>query len=427
MAGVNLAVNALAIATGPLIARALGASGRGDLAAIMVPLGFASLVDPGLASYTTREAARGARRPGLIVGSVGPVVLLAGLVVAAAAPLIASLVAHGRPTVHLFLIIGLVLTPITLLANQLSAVTWAWQRWRIWLIVRLIPPIGLTIGTVVLFVSGHLTVTAAAILSLGLSLVAVLPLLTVIPDLAPLRFDAATARDGLRFGSRAWLGNLSAIANARFDQLAMTRLVPPAELGFYAVAVNTTVFQSAISSSIGSVVFPRVSAGDSGLAGSAVRVTLACTAVVSGCAFLAFGYLIPLLFGPEFTNAVPMARILVVAAVPQAGANVLGLILVGAGHPGLAARGQLVALGLTLVGLLALLPPLGGTGAAIVSAVAYSATFLYLLRAGSRVMGLPLAELVVPRPADLHLLATLPGLRRLAPLVRGTSEDRPGF
>src|SRR4051794_37698844 len=59
---------AVGLITGPLQARALGASGRGDLAAILVPVGLAPLLlSLGLGQYAGVNAARRARL-GPIVG-----------------------------------------------------------------------------------------------------------------------------------------------------------------------------------------------------------------------------------------------------------------------------------------------------------------------------------------------------------------------
>lgn len=57
----NLVIAVLGVVTGPLLARSLGAGGRGVLAAIVVPLGLApALLGLGLPSYATRSIARGA-------------------------------------------------------------------------------------------------------------------------------------------------------------------------------------------------------------------------------------------------------------------------------------------------------------------------------------------------------------------------------
>ena len=78
----NAAFGALSLITGPVLARALGASGRGDLAAILVPLWTATAVAVfGQDVFATREAARG-RPVGKLVVSLGALLVAIGVVVA---------------------------------------------------------------------------------------------------------------------------------------------------------------------------------------------------------------------------------------------------------------------------------------------------------------------------------------------------------
>src|SRR5207245_1033997 len=115
------------------------------------------------------------------------------------------------------------------------------------------------------------------------------------------------------------------------------------------------------------------------LVGRALRSTLAITALIAVVLAAIIGVILPWLFGGNFSGAVNMARLLLVAAVPQAGSEILASGLIGGGEPGWAARGQLLALAITIPGLLLLLPLIGGVGAALVSLAAYSVTFGFLL------------------------------------------------
>ena len=83
---VNVSFTLAALVTSPLQARALGPSGRGELAAVLVVTGLLGLLgDFGLGAYVVRESARGTplRR---LVGSVGPQMLALGLLYAVAGP-----------------------------------------------------------------------------------------------------------------------------------------------------------------------------------------------------------------------------------------------------------------------------------------------------------------------------------------------------
>lgn len=410
---INLVIAATTLITGPVQARALGPGGRGDLAAIIVPLAFAfGLANVGLTTYVLREVARG--RPARdVLGGIAPLALAIGCAIALAGPLIASFIASGRGTVRLFLVIGFVLMPVTLLLNLLSAVNWARERWTIVAVVRLIPPAGTLVAVLVLYATDHLTVAAMASITIALGLLAGLPLLVNLRGLGRPRWSRAVAAEGLSFGSRAWLGTLAALANAQVDQVIMTRAVSPAELGFYAVAVNVTTIPQSLSGAVVGVLMPRVAAGDAAFTARATRIVLAVVAVTSLALVAVVGIALPLLFGSEFEDSVSMARILLAGSVPLAGGTILVAGLVASGRPGASAVAQAIGLVVTFPALALLLGPLGGDGAALASLAAYCATFACLLVQAVRHLGGRASVYLLPQRGDWRFLRGLPLLQRL--------------
>ncbi len=416
---INLAINAMALITGPLAARALGPAGRGDLAAVLVTLALVPFVaDLGLSTFVTREAARG-RALDQLVGSIVAMSAAIGLLLALLGPLIAGFIAGGRHDVLVLLTVGFALMPLTMGLQCLNNINWALQRWRVWLWVRVVPPLGGLIVTVVLFATDRLTVVSASVSVIALSLLANAPLVSLLREAGRPRWSFALAREGLSFGLRAWLFTVAGMANGRLDQLMMTRMVSPAELGVYAVAVNATAFQQGISNGVISAIFPRVAGGDAHLTMRATRMNLLIVGLVSGCVCLAIGFLIPALFGHAYDDAVLSARILLVAAVVAAGSLVLSSGLTASGWPGASAQGQLIALVVTVPGLILLLPPLGGEGAALVSLAAYALSFVFLLRQAVRRLGGGVRDYLVPKRSDLRALRRSPAVERLVRRFRG--------
>jgi len=108
------------------------------------------------------------------------------------------------------------------------------------------------------------------------------------------------------------------------------------------------------------------------------------------------------LFGPEFRGAFPMAVILLGASVPLAAASVLSSALQADGAPLIPTFGELLALVVTVVGLLALLGPLQGIGAAIVSLAAYSVSFVFQLVMARGRIGAPIRAFLIPTSEDVH-------------------------
>jgi O-antigen/teichoic acid export membrane protein len=196
------------------------------------------------------------------------------------------------------------------------------------------------------------------------------------------------------------LGGLAQITNARLDQLLMITAVAPRELGLYAVATTISTLPTVVTGAVSSPLMTRVGSGERFLVPRAVRMTVLLTVALGGLVALATPTMLSLLFGSHFQAAVPMAMVLLAASVPLAGANVLSTGLQADGAPLIGTAAEAIAVVVTVVGLLTLLGPLQGMGAAIVSLAAYSSSFLFQLAKASRRLGARVSEFVVPRPAD---------------------------
>ena len=402
----NTLVALVGIVTGPLQARALGPAGRGELAAIFIPfLLLPTIASVGLGSYVVRAVARG-RRPGTALGSLLPVSLGIGVVVAVASPLIAGFLADGRTVVYTMLIVGLILFPIGMLTNMLIDSAIGLEDWRPVIACRVIPPAAQLIGIPVLFYTQTLTVTSAALLTFGAGMLIVLPLIRVWRQCLPLNFDLAECRAGVAYGSKCWLGGLSNIANARLDQLLMIRLVSSSVLGLYAVAVTlATFFISPVIAAISTAATPRMARGEQDLTRRLCRMTICGAALVGIIVATVSPFVVHYIFGRAFDPALPMALILLIGTVPNAAGGVLNTSVSAHGHPGKSARGEGLALIVTVAGLAIALPTLGGVGAALVSVVAYSTQFIYMLRTAKRMYGGRYREyFIVSRAEAMSLL-----------------------
>lgn len=413
------AANVISAATGfisgPLLARALGATGRGDLAAILVPLSLApAVLGLGISGYAFRALPRG-QPVDEVMGSLGLPLLLIGFVAVAGAVPVADALAGGRETVRTYLIVGFLLMPVTLIQALLFSSLSALERWRRVVASTAMPFLVPFVAIVVLYALGKLTVAAAAAATIFGSL---LPVVLGLPLLARSRpaFRLSLARRGVSFGLKSWVGGLALLANLRLDQFLMITVVAPRVLGLYAVA---TTISGASGLATGALVPPlmtRIAGGEMYLLPQAVRVTVAATAGLNLVLGLITPTLLSVLFGPDFQGAVAMAIVLLGASVPYAGAAVLGSGLQADGAPLIPSVAEGIAVVITVVGLIVLLGPLGGIGAAIVSLAAYSVSFVYQLLMASRRTGVRLREFLVPARADAVWARSLVG--RMSPRLR---------
>jgi O-antigen/teichoic acid export membrane protein len=404
LASVNGAMFAAAMITGPAQAHALGPVGRGEIAEILVPISLGSIVmELGLGVYAMREAARG-RSPGVLLGTMGTLLLLlGGLAAICAEPVATALVGHRQP-VHSLLIVGLLLLPLGLLSNLAGGICAGLELWRAYSLSRLIPSVGAAIGMVVLLALGALTVESVAVLSFVLGGLALVPLLVGLRGRGAVRFERAVATEGVRYGTKAWLGTLIGTANVQLGQLVTISVAGPATVGLLAVASNVAGSTDMLSSSVFGAIFPRVASGDNALAARAVRMTVLLVGAVSLAAGLSAPILVPLVFGSSFGPSVPIVELLLVATVLSAASNVFAAVLNGAGRPGLLAIGDAMMLAISIPGLIVLLPLLGGIGAALAYLGASLVVFVYLLFWCSRVSSIRCREWITFQRRDLQWL-----------------------
>ena len=396
---VNVLTAATGLLTGPFLARALGAQGRGDLAAILVPLGLVPLLGLALPYYANRETARG-RALNEVIGSVGLVLMVLGLVGAAFAVPAATALAEGRETVRTWLIVVFLGLPVWLLQTMLMSCLQGLERWNRWIVARTIAFGVPFMAIMVLFAAGELTVATVAAATLVGSLLVIVPAASLLVEQGRPVFRVAVAREGIAMGVKTWVGALAYTANVRLDQLVMITAVSARELGLYAVGVSLASASSALTSAVGPPLLTRTAAGETILP-QTLRMTLLTTAAVSGVLAAVAPLILRWVFGAEFADATTMTLVLLVAAIPLAGGAVIASALQGDGVPGIPSVAEGIALVITVGGLVLTLGPLGALGAAIVSLVAYTASFVFQLAFARRRWPAPLRTYLLPSRSDL--------------------------
>jgi O-antigen/teichoic acid export membrane protein len=185
---------------------------------------------------------------------------------------------------------------------------------------------------------------------------------TEVPDLV----DEARYRGILRYGSRVWIGSISGILLSRLDQTLLTPLAGTFELGLYVVAVSISELPLIINSAVRDVTFVTDAAkrDDERLTASARISTLLClvAGVFIGASML---WWLPLLFGKDFGDSIPVAIILLVAVVFGTPGSIAGSGLSARGFPALRSWSLAIACILNIIGLIVLAPVLGAVGAAL--------------------------------------------------------------
>jgi O-antigen/teichoic acid export membrane protein len=422
--GTNLLLASLGLISGVLAARLLGPHGRGELAAIQTwPNVIATLAMLGMPEALVYFSARDAAKAGRYLAS--------GVVIA--------LVSSGP-----FVVAACRLMPL-LLASQTARIVWA-ARWYLlivplyaliaipvnplrgrgdfasWNAIRLAPNVAWIAVLVLAWAAGRAIPEFVA----GANLVALtllfFPFTAVVVRCIPGPFvpDPQNFSSMLRYGLPCMATSVPQMLNLRLDQMLMTALLPPGQLGLYVVAVAWSGATAPLLNAVGAATTPSVASADDQVTAMrrfATGTRVAAALALAGCLVLAAVTppAIIVLFGQAFHGSIPAALVLVPAG-SIAGFNfVLQEGLRGIGRPYAVLQAELAGLLVTVIALTLMLQRFEIMGAAVASLLGYSAVTVVLLLNVKRLTGTSPSALL---PNFTELCA---GLAQVVTLARAPS------
>jgi len=378
---------AILIVSGVLVARLLPVDERGQLALMgLLPIIICQLGGLGIPLAVTYELAR---RPASAASMAAVLVRVMPLQVIVLVTLhVCLLVAFFHPDGGLVWTAALLTIPAVpaLLCQQAGlAILQGQQRFTAFNVQRLLPVVAYAGVLVVVAAGGFGGLVACAVGWTGAWIMAGAS--TTRSALRSLHAtegdDAIEPREFFRFGRRAVLGAVFPVEAFQLDQLIVAVLFEPTAMGLYVVAVALTNLPRFVAQSVGMIAYPRIAAHlDPRLAKRdlwryfAIAVAL-CVAIV---AFLevTVGWLIPWFFGARYAGAVPVARLLLIAALFQSARRVLADGARGLGHPCLGAVAE-VSSWVVLVPAVVLLRADGLRGIAVAMALTYGISLVVLV------------------------------------------------
>lgn len=406
--GSQIAAAFLSLLSVLIVARALGAEGRGQVA-FLTAITFltANLATFGVQEATANFAAAEARaRRALATNAVLLALALGGVALAALYVLIEivpAVAGESDPTLRW---VAFAFIPAILLQVFLRFLVQADYGFAVTNAAYLLAPLLNVLGNGLFYAFGILSVeTAVGWWLAGQTLETVLLAWYVQRRLAGFgRPDLALARRALTFGTRAHPGRIMLLGNYRLDQWLLGAIAGPRELGVYSVAVAWAEALWYLPTALAAVQRPDLVRAAhehaSRLAARVFRATILITAVFGLVMVLAAPVLCVTIFGDEFRDSVNMLRILVIAALGVTAIKLLGSALVARGRPGL----QSLAIGAGFVCSvaldIALIPRFEGMGAAAAAAIAHSTAGLVVVAIFTGALGGRAADLL-PRPADV--------------------------
>lgn len=214
------------------------------------------------------------------------------------------------------------------------------------------------------------------------------------------------------------LGLVNAVAlfvmqlNYRMDVLMLRKLSVLEQVGFYSLATQIAEQVWHIPHAIESIVLSRSANTDDDesltrTVASIFRVSMLIGFAGAAVIFFIAPYLVPMIFGKDFENSVPMIQAILPGIVILVGFRILNSRLTGKGKPEVAIYTFVPALVVNFIANLFLIPKFGGMGAVWSTNISYilgSAAYLIVY---SRKIGMPVRDILMFRKNDFLFFRTL--------------------
>ncbi|WP_131786256.1 oligosaccharide flippase family protein [Protofrankia symbiont of Coriaria ruscifolia] len=421
--GTQLVVAVLSLANVLIVARTLGATGRGDVAFLTVIAYVVSQlsllgVEQANVNFASAEPEL---RPALATNSVLLALLLGTIAAGAVSGLIAIFPRIGGHSSGGLRWLVLASIPMLILQVYLLFLVQADYAFGFANAAYLLAPLVNVSVNGLLAVLGLISVGTAVAACMGGQVLGTLLMAWYVACRSAGfgRPDMRLARRSLGFGMKAHAGQTMLLANYKLDQWLVGAIAGAHQLGVYSVAVAWAEALFYLPTALAAVQRPglvRSRGVDAGHEAAAVfRAAVLITLLLGVALILAAPFLCVTVFGVEFQGSIVQLRILTAGAFGIVALKLLGNALTARGKPLLetAAVGAafVVTVGLDIV----LIPGHGGVGASVASVLAYSVGGMVVGIIFARTLGTGRVNLV-PRWRDALVLGRV-GLRCSARLV----------
>jgi O-antigen/teichoic acid export membrane protein len=412
----NATVALLSLVNVLVVARALGPTGRGEIAfLIAVAMLSSHLVSLSLQEANANLAASHPElRPGLATNALIFALLLGAVATGTVGGLAEVFPALGGEVDRLLLWFALACVPMALLKQYLTLLVQADYAFSVTNVAWVVGPLTTAVCNGVLAAAGELSVESAfAAWAFGQACGLVLLCVYVARHAGFGRPDAGLARRSVAFGVKAHVGRFMEVGNYRADQWLLGSIAGSRELGLYSIAVAWAEALYYLPGVL--VLVQRPDLVRAGAAEAVRRAFQVCRVglVVSGAAALALVGAAPLLcagvFGSRFTGATGDLRVLAFGAFGIVVFELLTNALTAQRKPMLASAATGVAFVLTATLDVVLIPRYGGLGAAVATTVAYTGGGIAAVLIFDRAMHARISDLA-PRRDDLAWLVRKLGL-----------------
>lgn len=404
----NAVLPLTSLATAPILARELGAHGRGEMASVVAPMfvliALASMSLPEAGAYAVAKMREQPRR---VLRTAGRLTLAYGVVAAVLVWLVAPTFLRNAPHLVPLLRAVVILLPVSMWLLLVRGVLVGMREHGVVAVERVLTPVLRLVTFVALLLTGTLTVTTAVWAHMlcsaaGGAFLAVALLRRRVADTG-VTPAAHLGRHLASYGLRGWGAVVGNLVVWRLDQVVMVALVTPEQLGYYVVAVSFAEISGMVVNSVRNVLFTESAhRDDRELIARAGRLMVVMVVAAAAVGVLLAEPVMMLLFGADFGPSVRLAQVLVLASIPFCVDQVIAAGIYAEGHPGKRSISQITSAAVTVGLLLLLAPRMGAMGAAVATLSAYCVACLISLATYRRITGLPVRRMLVLERADVH-------------------------
>jgi O-antigen/teichoic acid export membrane protein len=374
----------LTVVNAALIARSLGAEGKGTLElAILVPgmlsllsnagVNVANVYFAGSKQLSISDLTENSIFFALITSLVG--VCIACIIV------FTDIVQFLLPGVPLWaVLVAMLELPLLVLTSYLNAILQGLQRITIVNAVKVAQRLTILLLTALLVIGFQQGLLGALLGYLAGDLCALFILTLLIRKEGgsfTLRWNPSTLHKTLRFGVKGQIANVLQFFNYRLDTFILNYFLGASDVGLYNASVRFAELLWYLPNAVGFVIFPKASSTNAEemntFTPQVFRITVGLTALGALGLALLGKPLIRLVYSEAFASAYMPLLMLLPGVVLLGGAKVLANEIVGRGFPEYNSIGSGIGLVTTVVLDFLLVPRYGTKGAALATTIAYAA------------------------------------------------------
>lgn len=221
-----------------------------------------------------------------------------------------------------------------------------------------------------------------------------------------MRLNADYIRRSYAYGIKGWFGQLSVNANTRIDQLILGGIASAEALGNYSIAVMLSELLWLVPMALGQVIYNRIAESKDQTANIELvkkthRIVWSFLFVCTLIALLAGPYVIPFVYGNDFSGAILPFLVLLPGTLLMVSARLLDKLFTASGYISVTNKVQIISSIISIILYIILIPRMGILGAAIGASVGYSIGALLFWYFYKKMFGASVSEIFVANKNEI--------------------------